>query len=95
MAALTIKDLNHFDEAAFSRHLNEKLPAYAIPVFIRIREQEEITGTFKYRKVELKDENYDLNKVEEPIFVKLPSESQFIALDAPLLEQIQQQSIRF
>ena len=95
MAALTLKNINDFDAAAFSRHLNEKLPAYAIPVFVRIREQEEITGTFKYRKVELKDENYDLNKVEEPILVKLPSESHFIALDAPLLTKIQEQSVRF
>lgn len=95
MAALTLKNINDFDAAAFSRHLNEKLPAYAMPVFIRICEQEEITGTLKYRKVELKDENYDLSKVEEPIFVKLPSESHFISLNAQLLEQIQQQSIRF
>ena len=95
MAALTLKNIQTFDKDAFIRHLNEKLPAYAIPVFVRIREQEEITGTFKYRKVELKKEHYDLNQVNEPIFVKLPNETHFVYLDAPLLNQIQQQSVRF
>lgn len=95
MAALTLKDLNDFDEAAFSRHLHEKLPAYAVPLFIRIREQEEITGTFKYRKVELKKENYDLTLVNEPIFVMLPEHAKFIPLEAQVVDQIRQQSIRF
>lgn len=95
MAALTLKNINEFDTAAFSRHLCEKLPAYAVPVFVRIREQEEITGTFKYRKVELKNENYDLNQVSEPVFVMLPRSSEFTPLDADTMAQIQNQALRF
>ncbi|OUS41519.1 long-chain-acyl-CoA synthetase, partial [Oleispira antarctica] len=95
MAALTLKNINQFDEDAFSRHLHEKLPAYAVPVFIRIREQEEITGTFKYRKVELKKENYDLSQVSEPLFVMHPDQSCFMPLMPELAEQIQQQALRF
>lgn len=95
MAALTLKDVNSFDSAAFSRHLHEKLPAYAVPIFIRIREQEEITGTFKYRKVELKKEHYDLNQVEEAMFVMLPKEQKFAPLDSQLLQDIQQKKLRF
>jgi fatty-acyl-CoA synthase/citronellyl-CoA synthetase len=95
MAALTLKNIKDFDSAAFSRHLNEKLPAYAVPVFVRIREQEEITGTLKYRKVELKKEHYDLKQVSEPMFVMLPKQDNFIPLEQDLAKQIQQQSIRF
>ena len=95
MAALTLKDINDFDTAAFSRHLHEKLPAYAVPVFIRILKQEEITGTFKYRKVELKKEHYDLNQVNEPLFVMLSEEQIFVPLDSQMLRNIQQQSLRF
>lgn len=95
MAALTLKNIHEFDEVAFSRHLHEKLPTYAIPVFVRIREQEETTGTFKYRKVDLKKEHYDLNQIHEPIFVKLPQKTHFVSLDTSLLKQIQQQSVRF
>lgn len=95
MAALTLKNINDFDPAAFSRHLHEKLPAYAVPLFIRIREQEEITGTFKYRKVELKKEHYDLTQVDERVFVMLPEQGQFTQLTPSLHSQIQQQAIRF
>jgi acyl-CoA synthetase (AMP-forming)/AMP-acid ligase II len=95
MAALTLKDINDFDTAAFSRHLHEKLPAYAVPIFIRIREQEEITGTFKYRKVELKGEHYDLNQVDEPIFFMSHQQKQFVLLDSQILHNIKQQAIRF
>lgn len=95
MAALTLKNMDDFDEGAFSRHLHEKLPAYAIPLFIRIREQEEITGTFKYRKVELKKEHYDLSLVNEPVFVMLPEQSTFVQLNTEIADQIHHQSIRF
>jgi fatty-acyl-CoA synthase/citronellyl-CoA synthetase len=95
MAALTLKDINNFDAAAFSRHLHEKLPAYAVPIFIRILEQEEITGTFKYRKVELKKEHYDLKQVDDALFVMSPEKQQFIPLDSDILISIQQQKLRF
>jgi acyl-CoA synthetase (AMP-forming)/AMP-acid ligase II len=95
MAALTLKDINDFDTAAFSRHLHEKLPAYAVPIFIRIREQEEVTGTFKYRKVELKEEHYDLNQVDEPIFFMSHQHKQFVPLDSQILQSIKQKNMRF
>jgi fatty-acyl-CoA synthase/citronellyl-CoA synthetase len=95
MAALTLKNLNEFDAAAFSEHLTAKLPAYAVPVFIRLIEQEEVTGTFKYRKVELKNENYDLEQVSDPVFVMLSGNSQFVPLDADIQTQINQQTLRF
>ena len=95
MAALTLKDINNFDTRAFSRHLHAKLPAYAVPIFIRIREQEEITGTFKYRKVELKKEHYDLNQIDEPIFIMSPDDQEFVPLDNQMLQNVQQQNLRF
>jgi acyl-CoA synthetase (AMP-forming)/AMP-acid ligase II len=95
MAALTLKDINNFDPKAFSRHLHAKLPAYAVPIFIRIREQEEITGTFKYLKVELKKEHYDLNQVDEPIFFMSHQQKQFVPIDNKILYSIKQQEIRF
>jgi hypothetical protein len=64
-------------------------------MFIRIREQEEITGTFKYRKVELKEEHYDLNQVDEPIFFMSHQHKQFVPLDSQILNDIKQKNMRF
>jgi fatty-acyl-CoA synthase/citronellyl-CoA synthetase len=95
MAALTLKDINDFDIAAFSQHLRDKLPVYAVPIFLRISTQEDVTGTFKYRKVELKKEHYDLAQVNEPLFVMLPGQAQSVPLTAQIASQIQQQAFRF
>ncbi|KAG0211536.1 hypothetical protein BGX28_007760 [Mortierella sp. GBA30] len=64
------------DEAALNAFLKclsedvaKTLPAYAIPRFLRIAEQElETTGTFKNKKVELKKEGFDLDKVKERMY---------------------------
>ena len=86
MAALTLRHGSDIDWAALTRHLHDKLPAYAIPLFLRLRAQEEITGTFKYRKVELKEEAYHLDKVTEPVMVLLSRQDTY----EPLTETLQQ-----
>lgn len=47
-----------FDWAGLAAHLVQVLPAYAIPVFVRIKPEQEMTGTLKYRKVDLKEDGY-------------------------------------
>ena len=70
--------LEEFDWSELSAHVRDKMPAYMIPVFIRVREQQEVTGTFKYRKVELKKEAYHLDKVDdEPIYVIVGKDGEY------------------
>jgi fatty-acyl-CoA synthase/citronellyl-CoA synthetase len=91
MAALTLnRQADAVDWSAVTRHLREKLPAYAIPLFLRIREQEEVTGTFKYRKVELKQEAYHLDKVSEPVMVLAAKAASYQPLAADTEQQINQ-----
>lgn len=97
MAALIMKpeSIADFDYGAFTRHLREKLPAYAIPVFIRIKQQEEITGTFKYRKVELKKEAYDLAQVSDPIYLLANGSDRYSQLDQTTQGQIAASQLSF
>ena len=67
MAALTLE--GEFDGAALAQHLCSRLPAYAVPVFLRLRPQQETTSTFKFRKVDLKREGFDPGQVGEPLYV--------------------------
>ncbi len=69
MAAVTLKAGHAFDAAAVTRHLVSSLPAYAVPLFLRIQPEQETTGTFKYRKVELKNAGFDPDKVDGPLYV--------------------------
>lgn len=89
MAALTLnKAAEDVNWGALTRHLRDRLPAYAIPLFLRLREEEEVTGTFKYRKVELKKEAYHLDQLSEPVLV-LPSKApSYLQLESQTESQI-------
>ncbi|KAL1919564.1 uncharacterized protein VTP21DRAFT_2257 [Calcarisporiella thermophila] len=49
-------------------YLKKKLPGYAIPQFIRPVSSIELTGTFKQRKVEYRNEGINVNKVKDPLY---------------------------
>jgi acyl-CoA synthetase (AMP-forming)/AMP-acid ligase II len=69
MAAITPNcDLKDFDFSGFIQHLNNALPSYAVPQYLRFREAQEVTGTFKFRKVELKKQGFDPVACAEPVF---------------------------
>ncbi|MGH8561155.1 MAG: long-chain-acyl-CoA synthetase, partial [Nevskiales bacterium] len=96
MAAITLKpDTGALDGAGLILHLQPVLPAYAIPLFLRLRATQETTGTFKYRKVELKQEGFDPARTGEPIYVLLDRARGYEALTAELIERIRRKEIRF
>jgi len=58
-----------FDLAGLPAHLEKQLPAYARPIFLRcLRNEMEITGTFKHRKVELVKEGFDPSLIHDPLY---------------------------
>ena len=59
-----------FDAAAFYELAISKLPSYAVPVFLRLQSESDVTGTFKLRKVALREEGYDPGATDDPIFVR-------------------------
>ena len=94
MAALTWKD-GAFDGAGLAAQLLQQLPAYAVPLFVRLRKEQEITGTFKYRKVELKREGFDPGRIGEPLYVLLDASRGYEPLTAELFRQIETGTVRF
>ena len=69
MAAVTLAEGAKFDGKRLAEELSTRLPAYAVPLFVRVQGKVETTGTFKYRKVDLKREGYDGAQVSEPLYV--------------------------
>ncbi|MFO8212362.1 long-chain-acyl-CoA synthetase, partial [Pseudomonas aeruginosa] len=47
MAALRLAPGQALDGKALAEHLDRELPAYAVPLFLRLLQQVETTGTFK------------------------------------------------
>ena len=58
-----------FDLAAFKAHVDSHLPDFARPRFVRLLSEVETTGTFKYKKMDLVSEGFDLKRVRDPMFV--------------------------
>jgi len=82
MAAMTLNDpAESLDVDAFSAYVRDNLPGYAQPVFVRIQQDIDVTGTFKMVKGDLKEQAYDLTKVSDPIYVMKPGGHTYERLD--------------
>ena len=56
---VTLITAGRFSAREFGAFVDEQLPSYARPVFIRLAKTLETTGTFKYRKVDLVADGFD------------------------------------
>ncbi|NRD90839.1 long-chain-acyl-CoA synthetase [Sphingopyxis sp. BSNA05] len=78
MASLTVAD--DFDISGLRAFLAAEMPPYAVPLFIRIEPEAQTTGTFKYRKVELVKEGFDVNAITDPVWFCKPDVEGYAAL---------------
>lgn len=93
MAAITTKGEVDFDN--LYAWLSEHLPKYAIPLFLRIQQEAETTGTFKYRKVELVKEGFDPSTVSEPLWYFDPETNKYEPLTPDAHETIASGAVKF
>jgi fatty-acyl-CoA synthase len=68
MAAVKLREGSEFDGKALGLTVYKELPAYAMPLFVRIVDSMEHTTTFKSRKVDLREQAYGAD-VEDPLYV--------------------------
>ncbi|MCV7411723.1 long-chain-acyl-CoA synthetase [Mycobacterium florentinum] len=68
MAAVQLRDGAEFDGKVLGRAVYGQLPAYALPLFVRVVKTLEHTTTFKSRKVELREQAYG-PAVTDPLYV--------------------------
>ena len=92
MAAVVASD--HFDLGELHKHITERVPAYARPLFLRIRREFETTATFKPKKQDLVREGYDPAVVLEPLYVDDRTCRAFVRLDAALYDRIASGDVR-
>ena len=59
-----------FDVKAFGAFVAQRLAPYAQPVFVRLLPQIAVTGTFKYRKLDLVAQGFDPAAIKDPLYVR-------------------------
>ncbi len=87
--------LEEFDCNGFGRLLVDSLPAYAVPRFLRLKTEFEMTPTFKIKKNPLRDQGFDIAKIDDPLFVILPGDSEYQRLTGELHADINNGKYRF
>ncbi|MFT7219918.1 MAG: citronellyl-CoA synthetase [Candidatus Azotimanducaceae bacterium] len=88
MAALLLKEGSSFDAASVSALAAKDLAAYARPVFIRILPEQQLTGTFKLQKGDLRDAAFHPDKCADDIYVWKPGAASYEKMDSAYYEKI-------
>jgi fatty-acyl-CoA synthase len=70
MVALTYADAALFDPRAFHGFAAARLADYAVPLFVRISKDADLTTTFKLRKVDLQRAGYDPSRSADALYVR-------------------------
>jgi fatty-acyl-CoA synthase len=91
MASLVVGQ--DFDIAALAGQVDAAMPAYQRPLFVRLQPEMEITGTFKYRKMDLVEEGFDPAKVKQPLFFKDPDKG-YVKITKGLFDKIMTGGVR-
>jgi len=97
MAAITpAESLATLDFRELLQFAREQMPAYAVPLFLRVKVKMETTGTFKYQKTRLKEEAFDPSKTgDDPIYAWLPGSDTYVQVTEQTVLDIQAGKFRY
>ncbi|GAM30565.1 putative very-long-chain acyl-CoA synthetase [Acinetobacter calcoaceticus] len=95
MVAITPIEDQIVDLSQIYTYLVSKLPGYAIPLFIRLREKCETTSTFKIKRKELQQEAFYSQSNDEQIYVLHDRNFGYTPLNGEILQKIESGQIRF
>jgi len=74
-----------FDIDTVAEHLHKALPKFAMPIFIRLKDEISLTHTHKIKKFDLKKEGFDC---DGKIYVMLPKSMTYVEMDKNLRNDI-------
>ncbi|OKH83709.1 long-chain-acyl-CoA synthetase [Mycobacterium sp. SWH-M3] len=87
MAAVQLKEGKEFDGKALAEAFYGNLPAYAVPLFVRVVSELAHTSTFKSQKVELRKQGYG-TEIEDPLYVLAGREEGYVPFYAEYPDEV-------
>jgi fatty-acyl-CoA synthase len=88
MALVVLQPGAAFDPRAYHAFAEKTLPAYARPLFVRVAESMDVTGTLKHTKSRLQAEGYDPATISDPLWFRAAAQHTYVPLDAALKAHI-------
>jgi len=96
MAAVILDcDVDQFDLKMFSDFLRQNLPPYAVPLFVRFEKEFDVTGSMKIIKKRLKEEAFDPDKINEPLYVMQSKNAPYVPLTKDMYQEIIEGTYKF
>jgi len=86
MIAVVKKD--DIDFVEFAKEVQKRLPSYAVPLFVRLVDKLEYTGTSKIMKRQLKEESYNIKCINDPVFFLEPVNKVYVLLTEDIYKKI-------
>ena len=91
----TIQDPDRsLDLEALAQGMAKVLPTYARPLFLRIIQNIDLTGTYKMRKVDYQKDSFDLDKISDDIYFLNPSSHTYVPFTKELYDQLKEGKLR-
>ncbi len=87
-AGMAVVVCDNCDLQALYKHIQDNLPEYARPLFLRMRKNIEVTTTFKQKKVDLVKEGFDPDRISDPLYFADPVAKAFVPIDRAMYERI-------
>jgi len=88
MALVVLAEGAELDGVAYYRHASRTLPGYARPLFVRVSDRMDVTGTLKHSKLRLQEEGFDLSRVGEPLYFRDDRTERYVELTPQLAAEI-------
>ncbi|NWU83034.1 S27A6 protein, partial [Onychorhynchus coronatus] len=88
MASLILKQNTSLDLEQIYKQVVTYLPSYACPLFLRVQEKMEMTGTFKQQKFRLVDEGFNPSTITDPLYFLDNSKKAYVLLTKEVHEMI-------
>lgn len=90
MAAVKLRDGAEFDGPTLARTVYDRLPSYALPLFVRVVESLAHTTTFKSRKVELREQGYGTDgcAISDPLYVLVGRDEGYVPYYADYPDEV-------
>ncbi|NXA55602.1 S27A6 protein, partial [Nothocercus julius] len=88
MASLILKENTTLDLEQIYKQVVTYLPSYACPLFLRVQQTMEMTGTFKQQKFRLVDEGFNPSTIADPLYFLDRSKQAYISLTKEVHDRI-------
>lgn len=93
MAALVAE--SEIDLPGLQKYLVARLPVYARPIFLRVKPEMKVTGTFKYSKTDLTRQSFDPRATSDLLYVHVAETQAFVRMTDDLYSRICARELRF